>query len=556
MAVTIDNQQIISAVIGIQGPTADVTPELLAARDIAVAAATSTELLAAAALTGSPKETYTYLSELQAAYPTGNTGVYLVLGNVAEVDTLAVTGAPTASGNLMVTLDGTAKTVAVTTGTAEVASLTITAIPTADGNLTVILNGVATTVAVTTTAQTTTDLVATAIRGTTFTGWTTGGTGSVITFTATAVGVKTNAVYSAGTTGSTGTMSTTTQGVDADTNTTVATKIRATAFTGWTISGSGTSVIYTSTTTGSRTTPVFAAGTTGVAAAFTVTELGADNDGYVYSWSGSAWVPRVIYQATGTADESIQYLKLDAVLKGDKFTQFAFGTNPAYNSTAPESELNATYGTSTLEWLANDGSFKEGSHYLKATRGDTALDGKNFYFELPKQYKGLITATARITINYSCNCSWSLWAYQRKSDRATVCVPNTGVKTSLTTTADIEKQMQILVPILWDGAYINLRLWDIPSGGIVRIGSIKCSIIGNLVGQNDAEKALNTQYNFGDNPSYKSTNPWTLTTVSGTSTLEWITNDGSFKEGSYYLKATRGDANITAGCRITQKKYR
>lgn len=95
-------------------------------------------------------------------------------------------------------------------GVAEVASLSVADAATGSGNVTITLDGVATTVAVTsgdTAAQ-----VATKIRGTTFTGWTTGGTTTTVTFTATKAGTKTDASYSAGTTGATGTMTTSTQG--------------------------------------------------------------------------------------------------------------------------------------------------------------------------------------------------------------------------------------------------------------------------------------------------------------------------------------------------------
>lgn len=101
---------------------------------------------------------------------------------------------------------------AMTGGIAEVASLTVTSAVTTSGNVTVTLNGSATTVAVTT-ADNTSALVATKIRATSFAGWTTGGTGSIVTFTSNTTGTKTDATYSAGTTGAAGTMTTTTQGV-------------------------------------------------------------------------------------------------------------------------------------------------------------------------------------------------------------------------------------------------------------------------------------------------------------------------------------------------------
>lgn len=100
------------------------------------------------------------------------------------------------------------------TGVKEVASLTISAVPTVAGNVTVTLNGVSTNIAVDPVIETTTNLVASKIRGTAFTGWTTGGIGSTVTFTSTTYGNKTDATYYAGGTGATGAMSTTTQGTD------------------------------------------------------------------------------------------------------------------------------------------------------------------------------------------------------------------------------------------------------------------------------------------------------------------------------------------------------
>lgn len=101
-------------------------------------------------------------------------------------------------------------TMTAASGVAEVASLTVTAAATASGNATVTLDGVGTPVALA--SGDTTTAVATKIRATAFTGWTTGGTGAIVTFTSNTTGTKTDATYSAGTTGATGTMTTTTQG--------------------------------------------------------------------------------------------------------------------------------------------------------------------------------------------------------------------------------------------------------------------------------------------------------------------------------------------------------
>lgn len=247
------------------------------------------------------------VAALTSAIPAGNTNNYVVQGNIPEVDTLNVTAAPTASGNVTVTLNGVSTNIAVTIGVKEVASLTVTAIPTVAGNVTVTLNGVATTIAVDPATDTTTDAIATKIRNTVYsTGSVTGGTGSIVTFTAPVVGARTDATYSAGTTGATGTMSTTTQGVDADTATSVATKIRGTAFSGWTVGGSGTTVIFTANVGGAKTAPAYSAGSTGSTGAISVTTIGVNADNTIYRWNGSAWASTgYLFNSTGIADKSV-----------------------------------------------------------------------------------------------------------------------------------------------------------------------------------------------------------------------------------------------------------
>ncbi|HEY8805624.1 MAG TPA: SGNH/GDSL hydrolase family protein [Clostridium sp.] len=262
---------------------------------------------------GSPKNKFADLATLQsdatANTTAGKTSIYLVLpsNGVAEVDTLTVTTAPTTAGNVTVTLNGVATNVGVVIGVTESASLTVTAIPTVAGNITVTLNGVATTIAVDPATDTTTALVATKIRNTTYsTGSITGGATNIVTFLANAVGARTDAVFSGGATGTTGTMTVTVQGVDADTTTTVATKIRGTAFTGWTTSGTTTAVIFTKTTVGINSAPIFSAGTTGSVASFAITTVGiAIRTGDWYYWSGSAWTDGGVYQSSGIAAKAV-----------------------------------------------------------------------------------------------------------------------------------------------------------------------------------------------------------------------------------------------------------
>jgi len=93
----------------------------------------------------------------------------------------------------------------------EVNTIAVTAVPTADGNVTINLDGKDFTVAVATTDNTTT-LVATKIRAAAFAGWTTGGSGASVTFTALATGEKVTATFSGGTTGVTATVTKTLSG--------------------------------------------------------------------------------------------------------------------------------------------------------------------------------------------------------------------------------------------------------------------------------------------------------------------------------------------------------
>lgn len=111
-----------------------------------------------------------------------------------------------------------AMSIALNTGTAELANLIITTAASSAGNVTITLNGVAVTVAVLSTD--TAVQVADKIRNATFSGWTTGGTAgtNIVTFTASTIGLKTDAIYSPGTTGATGTMTTTVQGSAASTS--------------------------------------------------------------------------------------------------------------------------------------------------------------------------------------------------------------------------------------------------------------------------------------------------------------------------------------------------
>lgn len=87
----------------------------------------------------------------------------------------------------------------------EVENLVVNAGATADGNLTITLDGNTFTVGVLATDNTAT-LVATKIRNASFAGWTTGGSGTTVTFTAITAGLKTAPTFAVASTGVTGTM--------------------------------------------------------------------------------------------------------------------------------------------------------------------------------------------------------------------------------------------------------------------------------------------------------------------------------------------------------------
>jgi hypothetical protein len=166
-------------------------------------------------------------------------------------------------------------------GVAEVASLNVTAFPTAVGNVTVTLNGTGFPVAVDPAVQTDATLTATAIRSATYAGWTTGGSGTTVTFTSTTTGTKTDATFTGGATGVTGTMTTPTQGVTAVSAPSITPKVEGKAFT----SGAFYSI-------GTIATPITATGT------------------YVYMYSKNA----------GTAHDGITAVFDSPIPKSMRFT--------------------------------------------------------------------------------------------------------------------------------------------------------------------------------------------------------------------------------------------
>lgn len=94
----------------------------------------------------------------------------------------------------------------------EVSTLTITAAPTAIGNVTVTLDGTSYNIAVDPAIETTAASVAAKIRAGAYTGFVTSGTGADVVFTAATEGPKADTTYAAGTTGATGSVVTNVQG--------------------------------------------------------------------------------------------------------------------------------------------------------------------------------------------------------------------------------------------------------------------------------------------------------------------------------------------------------
>lgn len=202
-------------------------------------------------------ETMASLALLNSTYPAGDTKDHIVAGNIAEVDTLTVTAIPTVAGNITVTLNGVAKTITVDPA-----------------------------------VQTTTALVAALIRGTAFTGWTTAGTGTTVTFT--------------------------------------------------------------STTAGARTVPIFSGGTTGVTASIVVTVKGENANFHRYFWNGTAWADGGAYQAIEVTNKSIGFEKTKFISTLNLLSSANKYLNKAVNPTTGALEWHATSSAFEIELVVGE----------------------------------------------------------------------------------------------------------------------------------------------------------------------------------------------------------
>lgn len=264
---------------------------------------------------------------------------------VAEVDTLTINSAPTASGNVGVILDGVRKDIAVSIGVAEVETMIVNSgvTNTSDPNFYINLNG--TNFQVNGLSGKTTALdVANTIRGNTFTGWTTGGTGTTVTFTATSVGTKSTPSIGSNPAGISATISTTTTGTNPDTTSNVALKIANainTTSNSWTAQASGSQVIFTALTNGAKTTS-FDGGTI-VTGSMVVTKAGVAGTDGTALWNS--------YLASDTG-----FTTAKDRASSPQFTETGLSQNTSYstsfttieNGTGTESKQSATVVASTL----------------------------------------------------------------------------------------------------------------------------------------------------------------------------------------------------------------
>jgi hypothetical protein len=213
------------------------TTQANAARDAANAAANAG---------GSPKDSYLTLAALQAAFPTGATGIYLVksdghwysyknstwtdggvyMANQNDDYYNVTVNIPLSAGNYYTPLTAhtevplanrsIGKVITYLTALKEVDRLTIMHIPTLSGNVVVTLNGVDFTIAISTVTETTNALVAAKIASVVFTGWTVTYTAgnAYVDFTKSVIGVCSSPKFNGVTTGVTATNLATTAGSD------------------------------------------------------------------------------------------------------------------------------------------------------------------------------------------------------------------------------------------------------------------------------------------------------------------------------------------------------
>ncbi|TCO79132.1 hypothetical protein [Marinisporobacter balticus] len=162
-----------------------------------------------------------------------------------------------------------------TGGQKEIIKLTITAKPTATDMVTVVLNSKV--VFVNAYANEEINTLAEKIRAFPFEGYTTSGTGAEIIFIAREIGAKEKHYFNGGDTKATGTMAVTATG-SGGTPEDIAGIIRGTAFTGWTVTGEGKGIIFEANETGTKEDFVFDSLDTAIVVEYTTLQQGKPND--------------------------------------------------------------------------------------------------------------------------------------------------------------------------------------------------------------------------------------------------------------------------------------
>lgn len=310
-----------------------------------------------------------------------------------ELDSITFTaGAVTKSGNITIALNSVNKTVAVVGGTAEVRNATITAGATASGNITFTLDGVDKTVAVTASDN------AAAVAGKVTAAlaadadWTVGNVDAVLTFTSKTKAARAGAFTftDTGTTGvtCTGGVTQTTPGVDTDSAIAVATKVRATSYTGWTTGGTaGTATVtFLKDAVGACAAPTFTdTDTTGVAASggFTRTNQGVttvlDNNPWA-AWSPTlTWTTGNPASLTTVARYKVQgkicyfnFMTTSADGNGATALNISLPVAAKDNNsmvTFPAQQLQNASWTNPLAWLDDDANGIVFRAFTTATSG-------------------------------------------------------------------------------------------------------------------------------------------------------------------------------------------
>ena len=196
-------------------------------------------------------------------------------------------------------------------GVAEIDSFTITTPATSDDFVGITLNGVNFAVAI---ANGDTEIqVAGKIRAASYAGWSTGGTGATVTFTATTGGTRSAPAYDPQSSATTATVIVSQAGTNAsnvkvtldavdfliavangDSAITVAGKIRAASYAGWSTGGTGATVTFTAAATGPKADAAYDPLTTAAAGAMTTPIQGSSPSTVIVTLNGVAFPIAVV----------------------------------------------------------------------------------------------------------------------------------------------------------------------------------------------------------------------------------------------------------------------